>query len=45
MFDGRDVVEFAVKPLGVVPVDVLGSGDLEVVDPVQGPRFRTSSAL
>ena len=36
VFGGRDVSEFAVDSSPVEPVDVLGDGDLDVVD--AGPR-------
>src|SRR5439155_26583523 len=37
VFGGWDEPELAVEPSVVVPVDVLGDGQLEVVDAVPGP--------
>jgi hypothetical protein len=34
---GRDQADLAVQPSVVEPVDVLGDGDLEVVDVLPGP--------
>ena len=35
--DGREVVAVLERPAVVVPVDLLGGGDLEVVEPLPGP--------
>lgn len=38
----RDMFEFAVKPSLVEPVDVLGDGDLHVVDRLPGTATRVA---
>jgi len=43
--DRRDEADLAVQAAKVEPIDVLGDGDLRVVDVLSGPRLRTSSAL
>ena len=40
VFGGWDVVEFAVEPAVVVPVDVFGDGDLDVADVLPAARGR-----
>jgi hypothetical protein len=44
-FGGRDQSDLAVQSSVVEPVEVLGDGDLEVVEVLPRPLLRTSSAL
>ncbi len=43
--DRWNEADLAVEPAEVEPVDVLGDGDLQVVELFHGPRLRTNSAL